>query len=304
MLKSIVSILFWSVSIFGSQTKLLLDYFPNPNHVPLYVGIEKGFFKEEGIDLELLKSFSPLNVISTLFSDRVDMGIYYTPQLLKACATNDQIQIIGKLIDKPLQAIMSKDLLLQSIDGKTIFGSPGTTSDIISAYTKENEITCKVSKVNFDPIAAFATKRCDLISGVFWNIEPVLLAHYGIETKQITLQDLGVPSYPELVFIAKHDYLEKHTDFANRWQRALQKSIDYTIANSEECFSLYLYCQKDKGHQTKIWEKKSFEATLDLYAKKQRIDPKRMEALYVWMCEKEIIKKFKWKNHFKALLTD
>jgi len=66
------------------KTRLVLDWLPNPNHVPLYVGIAKGYFKDAGIDLEIKKIQDPSDPIPLLVSKQTDLAVSYSSYVLRA----------------------------------------------------------------------------------------------------------------------------------------------------------------------------------------------------------------------------
>ncbi|MCK4935144.1 MAG: ABC transporter substrate-binding protein, partial [Simkaniaceae bacterium] len=195
-----------------AETTLLLDWWPNANHIPLFSGIEKGYFREEGIDLRIIKSDEAPKTFVNLMSNNADIAIYYLPQTLRHMTKYPDLRIIGTLIKEPLQAfVFRKDRGLstpQDLDGKILGLAPGgLTERYLEIFQTREGLSFHIKKVLFDLNTALITDWVDVVSGVFWNIEPIQLKHLGIETSIFKLKDFGVPNYPELIFIAREETL-------------------------------------------------------------------------------------------------
>ncbi|GAB4185350.1 MAG: hypothetical protein Tsb0015_02220 [Simkaniaceae bacterium] len=272
--------------------KLLLDWYPNPVHIPLYAGKELGFFQEEGIDLEMLKLLEPPSSIPYLLSGKVDVALYYAPQFLRAKSRIPSVHIIGKLIDQPLQGFcFLEDANIQSFkdfDQKRIGGPPdGANAKILQKVQEKNHIQIKDFKaVHFDLITALLLKEVDIVSGIFWNIEPVKIESVGKKAGYFSWSDLGCPSYPELIFLSDERFVKQRPDFEKRFLRALQKSIDFARENPENAFALYVKALPEKDQaKFRSWERKAWHQTIPLLPKEQNSEEERMQALADWMKE-------------------
>ena len=62
--------------------KISLDWLLNPHHAPLIIGIEKGFFKSEGLDVTLIGSIGSLEGCKQVSAQNIDFAITNEPQLL------------------------------------------------------------------------------------------------------------------------------------------------------------------------------------------------------------------------------
>jgi NitT/TauT family transport system substrate-binding protein len=275
---------------------LLLDWWPNPNHVPLYAGVEKGIFKEYGIDLNILNLQEPPSALTYLLADQVDVALYYTPSCLIGYARAPQFKIIGKLHDHALYSLMTRKdsniVYLEDFDGKNIgvFGDL-LAQGIMHFLERQGIVPAKLKMVQFDPITALYSNTLDIISGVYWNIEPFQLQSQGIETRCFTWEDCGFPDYPELVFIASEKFLKNNPQIAQAFQKALQGSIDYSVQNPEQAFEAYLQKNPEKKHLT--WEKEAWNATVPVLATSQKFNLVLLRTFHAWLEDcKILLKKF------------
>ncbi len=277
------------------QTRLLLDWLPNANHIPLYVGIEKGFFADEGIHLHIQKMFESGGGIGYLTSHQADLAISHLPSTLKASSKGAKLTIIGQLIDSSLRALIylrdDRVVTPSDLSGKIFgycIGGPDTSFiDYMLSTAAIKPIDRK--NVSTDMIAPMGTGAVDFIYGGYWNVEPHLLRSLGVETSYFTFDELKLPQYHELIVIANAHSEESRPDFVHRFQRALQRSIDFSKQKPEEAFHLYQKCTPDKSKRTVTWEWESWKETLSLLCDNQEIDFDVVESYYHWQLEREIV---------------
>lgn len=272
----------------GNTIKLTLDWLPNPNHIPLYAGINKGFFKEEGILLEL-QPLHDLGGISYLSTGKTDLIIYYMPSTIRAIEKGHPIKPIAVLIDQPLDGLIYRKEIeytsFQDLSDKT-FGFCGNgVSRLISNYLfKENKIRPKeLRNVNFDLVSTLGNQQVDVIIGAFFNIEREQLYAWGIETGYSSFTSLGLPTYYELIVLANENSPQAQPEFIDRFQRAMHRSIQFSKQHPQEAFNLYAKANPDKSQRTLEWENRAWKVTLPLLAKNQTIDPVVWQTFSDWL---------------------
>ena len=304
---------FISLTLYGcqepklkQQTRLLLDWLPNPNHIPLYAGLEKGYFKEEGIHLTIQKMHEGGGSISYLVSKKADLLINHMPGTLKACERGAQLKIVGLLIKEPLCGLTYRIdptiKVAHDLSGK-IFGYCIGVPDInfLNFLLDHGNIHPREKKnVSVDLVSAMGTRSVDFIYGGFWNIEPAQLSALGIETKTFKIQDLGVPLYYEMLILANAGTLEASPEFVCRFQKALQKSIDFCKTHPEEAFACFTAHNRDRRPKTIAWQKEAWATTIPLLASDQTIDTKIVEEFYNWQLAQKILET---PFDFQALIT-
>lgn len=285
------------------STRLLLDWLPNPNHIPLYVGIDRGFFREEGIDLMIQKMHEGGGGICYLTAQKADLLINHMPGTFKACSRGADLKIVGLLIKEPLSGLIyRKDPAVKQtshLSGRVLgycIGVPDTT--FLDFVLKKGEIIpSKMKNVSVDLISAMGTHSVDFIYGGFWNIEPAQLSAVGVETDTFKIQDLGVPTYYEMILLANSGSPHGSKEFSTHFQKALQKSIDFCFENPEEAFSCYARFNQDRRQKTWEWQKAAWYLTLPLLAKDQSIDSEVVKSFYLWQLQEGVIqKKFDYLN--------
>lgn len=267
------------------KLSLVLDWLPNPNHIPLYVGQERGFFAQEGVDLQIVKATDVVNGVLYTLSGRSDMAITYMQTAILAQEKGLPFQIVGKLIDSTLNGlIFVQDGTIKEpkdLSGKRFGYSVDGMSDRLPEILKANHIEpASQHNCHFDLSGMLLSGQVDVLYGAYWNIEMVQLEHKGLSVGHFTLQELGVPNYHELIIVAKEG-----RDFTP-FQRALQKSINYCKAHPEEALALYFSAQPDKGEETRAWERRAFDVTRPLLPECQAVDETLWSAYKNWLFAK------------------
>lgn len=271
------------------ETHMILDWLPNPNHVPLFAGIEKGFFREKGIDLKITKIADPGDTVSFLSSGKVDLALYYMPETYLAIKQGAELLPVGFLVKQPLNAfIYRKELGIQKpedLSGKKLgYVVGGFGLNFLNNILARNHVDPKEKfNVSFDLVGTLGTQRVDVIYGAYWNIESEHLKSLGIETGYLPLEDFGHPTYYELLIIANKGTPYATPEFVENFKLALQKSIDYSIANSDEAFALYSNANRDKSEKTLAWEKSAWLKTSSILAHDQINEEKVWDDFSRWI---------------------
>ena len=85
---------------------VLLDWFVNPDHAPLFVALEKGFFDERGLNVNFIAPADPNDPPKLVAAGKADIAISYQPQLYLQVGQGLQLVRIGTLIATPLNSLV------------------------------------------------------------------------------------------------------------------------------------------------------------------------------------------------------
>ena len=217
----------------GGTTKaepftLMLDYFPNADHAGIYAAQASGEYERAGLDVKVQAPPDAAVPLKLLQAGRVDLAISYEPELLLARDRGADLVAVGALVQKPLTSLMSLgDRAItrpQQLAGKRV-GTSGLAYQ--SAYLRTileragvDPGSVKETNVGFKLTQAMLSKQVDATLGAFWNYEGVDLQRRGRDPEILRMEDLGVPTYNELIFVARRDDLDE--EGAARLRRFLQ----------------------------------------------------------------------------------
>ena len=207
---------------------LILDYFPNADHAGIYAAQAAGEFRRAGLDVKIVTPPDPAAPLKLLQAGKADLVISYTPELLLARDKGAELVSVGALVQKPLTSLMALESSgVKSVDdlvGKKV-GTAGIPYQ--EAYLRSILETAEIKPESVDQIdvgfnlgPAMISKRVDATLGAFWNYEGTDLEQRGRKPVILRMEELGVPTYAELILVARRKSLD--ADQAARIRRFLQ----------------------------------------------------------------------------------
>lgn len=286
--------------------RLMLDCQANPNHIPLFVGIACGYFEEEGISLEMVQPTLD-DPLQHLESGQAEFTISYLPRILRATAKGHDFLVVGKLIDKPLNGFVClSDSGIKSVEdfNGCLLGydfAHCTTSLLhVLLNAKDIEVASRINTGD-QAVSDLMHRGIDVIYGALKNIETVQIEQAGMKAHFFSVTDFGMPDYEEYIVVAKGSLrLQPHV--AEKFQTALQKSIDFCQKDPLVAFNMYVEANPEKSPKSLLWEKKSWHLTLALLAESQTFNKQKVMVLNQWLKENGLLSRtFKLGRHFHSL---
>jgi putative hydroxymethylpyrimidine transport system substrate-binding protein len=197
--------------------KVMLDWFPNADHAPLYAGIAHGDFRAVGLNVEPVVPAETAEPLKLLAAGKVDMAISYEPQLLLARDQGLKLVSVGALVQRPLTSIIALPEAhvssIASLAGKTVgtAGIPYQAAELRTVLQSAGVNPAKVKEANvgFNLIPAMLSGKVAATLGGYWNYEAIQLRLMHKHPLVIPVDQAGVPSYDELVLVVRED--EAHT---------------------------------------------------------------------------------------------
>jgi putative hydroxymethylpyrimidine transport system substrate-binding protein len=217
---------------------LMLDYLPNPDHVGLYDALANGDFAKAGLDVKVQTPSDPAAPLKLLEAGKVDLAISYEPELLIARDKGAKLVSVGAISQVPLTTLMSlkrgvttpRDLRGGRVGTAGIpYQSAYLTTILQRAGVPRGAV--KETNVGFDLVPAMLSKRVDATLGAYWNVEGVQLRRAGKRVHVIRMEQVGVPTYDELILVARKDTLAKRGDDVRAFVQALARG--YAAAKAD-----------------------------------------------------------------------
>lgn len=230
----------------NQKLTVVLDWFANPSHAPLFVAKEKGFFAEQGLDVRLIGPADPADPPKLVAAGHADMAITYQPAFLEQVDRGLPLIRIGTLIDKPLDCIVVlKDSPIKSITdlkGKRIgYSSGGAQNIMLKTMLEKNGLSLKdVQHINvhYDLTQALLSRKVDAVTGVMRTFEVIQMELAKHPARIFTPEDYQIPTYSELIFVVKKEHT--HDQRFQRFLLALQKAVLYLEKNPKETWNLFI----------------------------------------------------------------
>jgi putative hydroxymethylpyrimidine transport system substrate-binding protein len=282
--------------------RVVLDYFPNADHAGLYAAKSAGEYERAGLDVTLTPPPDPAAPLKLLRAGRTDLAISYEPELLLARAQGaTDLVAVAAIVQKPLTSLMSAGKK-PIRDPKQLAGKRVGTAGIPyqTAYLKTildragvDPASVKETNVGFNLTPAMLSGKVDATLGAFWNYEGVDLQRRGRHPVALRMDQLGVPTYAELVLVARREDLD--TDGASRVRRFIQATgRGYTSLKDDPAKGADALLEADKSLDRGLQEA-SIRATLPVFFPAAEhpwgwLERPEWDRYAAWMKENELLK--------------
>lgn len=235
-LLALLLVLFATTSIATTPAKpqkltVILDWFPNPDHAPLVVAQELGYFKQQGLDVELIGPADPADPPKLVAAGKADIAVTYEPEFMQQVDRGLPLITIGALIDKPLNCLAAlKDSNISNLSdlkgkriGLSTSGISGTMLKVLLKKQGLQDNDVELINVHYNLTQALLSKKVDVVAGLMRNVEvPSLeLTKHKVET--FFPEESGIPTYSELIFVvnAKNQNDNRHRRFLHAVRQAV-----------------------------------------------------------------------------------
>lgn len=231
-----------------AQDKLsvMLDWFVNPDHAPLVVAQEKGFFKEAGLDVTLTAPADPNDPPKLVAAGSADIAVSYQPQLIVQVGEGLPLVRVGTLVSTPLNSVVvlrdGPVKTIKDLKGKKVGFSVGGFEDaVLGAMLEKHGLSLKdvtLVNVNFSLSPSILSGQVDAVIGAFRNFE---LNQMDIEKRPgraFFPEEEGVPPYDELILVAHKD--KAGDPRIKRFLEAVERATLYLLNHPEEAQTAFV----------------------------------------------------------------
>jgi putative hydroxymethylpyrimidine transport system substrate-binding protein len=225
---------------------VMLDFFPNADHAPLYSAIAHGDFSAVGLDVRPQVPAEPADPLKLLAAGKVDMAISYEPELLLARDQGLKLVSIGALVQRPLTSIIALAgqhvRTVADLAGKRV-GTAGIdyqAAELRAALQASavNPSTVREVNVGFNLVPAMLSGKVAATLGGFWNYEAIQLRLLHKHPIVIPVDEAGVPAYDELVLVVREDEARTRGQDLRAFMQALARGEREVRANPQEAAAL------------------------------------------------------------------
>lgn len=273
---------------------LTLDFYPNPDHAGIYMAQELGYFEDAGLDVDIRTPSDPAAPTKHVAAGRTDLAISYEPETVLAHERGLDVIAVGAIVDTPLTSMiwLEKSGIggIAGLRGKTIAtaGIPYQDAYLETILARADLTPADVKKVNvgFGLLPALAGGRAQAMLGGFRNVEGVDLRLRGLKPVVTPVDQLGVPTYDELVLLANRDALEDDPEPVRLFLAALARGTAAAVKSPGASTDALLEANADLDPELTRAE---VEATLPLLSESGRMDPAKWRVFIAWMRDNELI---------------
>lgn len=228
-----------------AEVTLFLGYIPNVQFAPVYVGIEQGFFKEEGIDLKLEHGFDETDGLTRIGTDALQFGMISGEQVLLARAQKAPVRYVYRWYQRfPIGVVSPAESKLtdpKQLAGKVVgvpgkFGASyiGLQALLNAAGLSEADLK-EVRAIGYDTAPVVCDKLVDA-SVVYIANEPAQIANRCFEVNVIQIAD-----FANLVsngLVTNEKTIQERPELVKAMVRAFDRALALTIADPELAFTI------------------------------------------------------------------
>ncbi|MGN7292897.1 ABC transporter substrate-binding protein [Rhizobium sp. SAFR-030] len=277
----------------ADKLSVLLEWFVNPDHAPLVVAQEKGFFRDQGLEVELIPPADPSAVPRLVSTKQADVGIHYQPNLYLDHAAGLPLVRFGTLVETPLNTVtVLADGPIKSfkdLKGKKIgFSVSGFEDAMLKRMLAGEGVDVKdveLINVNFSLSPSLIGGKVDATVGGFRNFELTQMRLEGHEGRAFYPEEHGVPIYDELIFVT-HKNLVKD-DRLPRFLAAVEQASVYLTNHPQEAWQMFI---KAYPNLDDALNRQAFTDSLPRFAKRPAaLDRGRYERFGAFMAESGLV---------------
>lgn len=247
------------------KLKLILDWYVNPDHGPVIVADKLGYFKDEGLDVEIVAPADASTPPKMVAAGQADLAISYQQQVHLDVHEDLPLIRVGTLVDSPLNCLMVRDdgsvKAIADLKGKKIgYSVAGVEETLLGTILGQHGVKLsdvELVNVNFSLSPSLMSKQVDAVMGAYRNVELNQMAVEKVPGKCFFVEEEGVPVYDELVYVANSERLDAaEKRKISRFLAATEKAAQYIVNHpdkSYEVFASYSSELKDELNQ-RAWK--------------------------------------------------
>jgi putative hydroxymethylpyrimidine transport system substrate-binding protein len=279
---------------------LMLDWFPNADHVGIYQALADKDFAKAGLDVHVQIPSDPAAPLKLLAAGKIDAAISYEPEVLLARNQDLPLVSVAAIVQRPLTAIVSlgsKHITSPAqLKGKRVgdAGIPYQHAYLTTILARAGVPQSSVKEINVGDnlVPAMLSGRVDATLGAFWNYEAIQLAQLHKHPNVIHMEQVGVPTYNELVVVVRKNTIVNHPDVVRRFVQALGRGYEAVRRNPQAAVANLVHASSGLDPKLQL---ASVTATLPAFFPSNPSDPwgwqdpKQWTAYGQWMLNHHLI---------------
>ncbi len=244
-LTAVLALTVASPAFAADKMTVLLDWFINPDHGPIIIAQENGYFADQGLEVEIVPPADPADPPKLAAAGKAELAISYQPQLHLQVAEGLPLKRVGTLVATPLNCLLVlKDGPIKEIadlEGKKIgFSVAGVEEALLGTVLGTHGVdydSIELVNVNWSLSPSLMSGQVDAVIGAYRNFELNQMEIEGVEGRCFYIEEEGIPSYDELIYVANPELMDE--DKLRRFMAATEKATQYIVNHPEESWEIF-----------------------------------------------------------------
>ena len=241
----LIALTLGSPALAQDKLTLILDWFVNPDHGPIVIAEEKGFFAEQGLEVEVIAPADPSDPPKMAAAGKADIAVSYQPQLHLQVQEGLPLMRVGTLVATPLNCLLVlEDGPVKSVadlKGRKIgFSVAGVEEALLGAILGRHGLTLddvELVNVNWSLSPAVMAGQVDAVIGAYRNFELNQMEIEGRPGRCFFVEEEGVPPYDELIYVANPQTMDRAK--LARFLAATEKATQYMVNHPQESWEVF-----------------------------------------------------------------
>lgn len=247
------------------KVTVVLDWFPNTNHTGLYVAKTKEYYKNQGLDVNIIQPGDNVTVEQMIASGKADFGISYQENVTSARAEDVPVVSIATIMQHNTSAFASlkKDNITspKDFEGKRYggWGSPAEEAAIASIMKQNNADFNKVNKIVLGQTDFLKSIGHDAdFEWIYYGWDGIEAKRTGVDLNTIMVKDLNPAlDYYSPVIITSEKNTKENKDLVTKFMAATAQGYDFAIKNPSEAADILIQnvpdINKDLVKESQKW---------------------------------------------------
>lgn len=278
--------------------KLGLEWFLNPDHAPLLVGQERGWFREAGLELELAVPDQHLDAVDEIKAGRLDLAITEPLHLVEDRAEGEEVVGFARFLHTNGGVMYFRESGIRrprdmagarvQYPGAPGPGGPAIVGTMIEADggSYDPEAFGRVNN-SFHHTDALEEGLADVATLVFYNFEVVEARHRGHDADFFALKDWGVPDFCQLILVTTPSILSQREEDLRRFLRILQRGLDFVHQRPDEAREIY--GRRAEEDMEEAMAREIFASTVPCFTYDLSMAPEYYGKLGAWMSSRSLV---------------
>lgn len=241
----VLTMLFSAQTFAADKVELLLDWYLNPDHGPIIVAQQQGYFAEQGLEVNIVEPADPSMPPKLVAAGKADMAISYQPQLHQQIDEGLPLLRVGTLVNTPLNSlVVLKDDPVKSIadlKGRTVgYSVSGFEDTLLRAMLEKHGLSLddiELVNINWSLSPSLISGQVGAVIGAFRNFELNQMDIEGHPGRAFLVEEEGVPAYDELIMVIHSQ--DRDDERFPHFNRAIEKATRFISEHPTEAWKSF-----------------------------------------------------------------